>query len=103
MTDLLDLIEARQRRDDGIALVDASEPTAWSRAAEQAIAEFAHAGAPFCAEDVREVVGDPRHPNALGSVFMRAVRSGSLEQVGHVQCVRKQARGRWQPQYRGVR
>jgi hypothetical protein len=101
--DLLTLMQARQRRDDGIALVEDSESSRWQQHAIAVIAELAQDSHPFTSDDVCDVVGRPTHPAAVGALMMRAVRSGRLERVGAVQSTRVLARGRWLPAYVGVR
>lgn len=100
--DLIDIIEARSRRDTGMALASESEMTGWTEAADRAIRELIREGVPFSSDAVCERVGRPYHPAAVGSVFMRAVRSGRLEEVGRVQSTRVEARGRKIPVYVGV-
>lgn len=80
---LLDLETGRTWRDRGIARVDAAEPDVWKRAADRAIEQLAATGEPFTAEDVRRMVGDPSRPNAFGSRFLAAARSGLVHKVGY--------------------
>jgi hypothetical protein len=73
--------EGDRLKAEGIALVEASEPPQWREAAAAAIARLASSGAEFGADDVRAIAGDPQHPNAMGSVFLRAARSGAIQFV----------------------
>jgi hypothetical protein len=101
VTDLVDLMTARTLRDDGLALVEASQSPEWTTAACRCIDELAASGEPFSADDVRAIVGTPLHPRAFGMVFKWAVESDALERVGMVQSKRPEARGRWIVIYRG--
>jgi hypothetical protein len=80
----LDLLEyARLRRDDGMAMAsqaqDETQPN-WSQIAYQAIENIArrqvhiHIDHVLCAG-----VPQPHHPNAWGSVWMRAIRNGIIQ------------------------
>lgn len=99
--DLLDLIEARERRDHGLSLVEESEPSAWQRDALLAITGLAMSGREFSSDVVCQMVGRrPLHCNAVGALMKRAVVSLDLECVGRVQSGRRDARARWLPLYR---
>jgi hypothetical protein len=101
--DLFTIAEARQLRDDGLQLVESSEPQRWQREAEKAIANLAALNVQFSSDDVCEIVGRPERPCAVGAVLMRAVRSGKLVRVGEVQSQRPAARARWLSTYKGSR
>lgn len=101
--DLLDIIEAQERRDHGHARVLSAEPWLWTQAAEGAIADLAASGRPFTSDDVCAIVGRPLHGNAVGAVFRRAVASGALRRAeGMQQSERPAARERWLARYVGV-
>lgn len=79
--------EGETRRDVGMAKVlDASEE--WRDDAMIAIRGLAAERAPFTAEDVRAIVGDPPRPNAMGAVFHLAARRGWIRKVGYRKATR---------------
>jgi hypothetical protein len=98
-----DLFTALEKRDRGMELASLAEPAEWMRAAEALIDEFVRAGHPFTADNVRARIGPPRHANAMGALFKRAVESGTLRRGPMVQSHRPTARGRWLPSYVGAR
>jgi len=80
---LWDLPEGRRLRDEGMARAGEAEDRAgrWREAALRWV-EVLAAGEDFTAEDVREAVGDPVRPNAMGAVFNTARRHGLIVLVG---------------------
>src|SRR6478672_12122711 len=64
-------------RDAGCAAALNHTSQEWRKAADNAIAELAMSVQDFTAEDVRVLAGDPpHHPNAMGSVMIKAMRAG---------------------------
>ena len=72
---ILDLAEARRRRDHGIVIVDKS--AAFAEAADRAIMQAARTWSAFCIDEVWQFVdGDyDVDKRAMGSAIMRAVRA----------------------------
>lgn len=84
MSEQLSLVasDGEARRDRGMARVlDAAAE--WREDALVAIRGLAAEGAPFTAEDVRAIVGDPPRPNAMGAVFHLAARRRWIRKVGY--------------------
>jgi hypothetical protein len=63
---------------------------------------LARNGAEFTAEDVREWVGDPPHPNALGARVLAAVKADIIVRTGYRKATRREAHARVLAVYRGV-
>lgn len=102
MTDLIDIIQARELRDTGTAMADAAERPDWKHRADEAISTLAATGREFTAEDVRQLAGDPLHPNAMGARFLTAARSGVIECVGFTTGTRVPSHARILRRYRGA-
>jgi hypothetical protein len=83
----LDLFaQARKRRDAGMALAADAEREEWKDRAYAALVSVARRSRLVHVDDLlSEFTEEPEHPNAWGSVWMRAVRSGVLRHSG---CVR---------------
>ena len=65
------------------------------------IATLSRNGADFTAEDVRQWVGDPPHPNALGARILSAVKNGIIQCIGYRKATRREAHARILGVYRG--
>lgn len=95
MTDTqLDLLSGAELRDAGTEQVR-SHNEEWAERADVAVGRLAFETKlgereHFCAEDVRLIVGDPPHPNVMGSVFLRAVRRGVIRGVGWKRATRRE-------------
>lgn len=84
MTDFVPLFDTGERRKaEGMALADAAEPGFWRDRADAAIKALAAEQREFTAEDVRKLAGSPTHPNAFGSRFLAAARSGLIRKTGY--------------------
>lgn len=90
MTDQLTLEEGLALKEKGMALASLAEPEPYKQRARGAISYFASLGTPFTAEDVRELVGDPEHPNSLGALFSAAVKVGQIRRWSDRPAVRAQ-------------
>ncbi len=68
----------------GMFRADEAADAGWKARVDAAIEELAASGAPFTAEDVREIAGDPPdHPNAMGARFAAAAQRGLIRSVGY--------------------
>lgn len=56
----------------------------WRAAAFREISIMAGNGLEFTADDIREVIGEPDHPNRWGGVWLAARKSGLIEPTGAV-------------------
>lgn len=56
----------------------------WRKAALREIQIMAGNGLEFTADDIREVIGEPDHPNRWGGVWLAARRAGLIEPTGAV-------------------
>lgn len=65
------------------------------------IAVLSRNGAEFTAEDVRQWVGDPPHPNALGARILAAAKGGIIQCIGYRKATRREAHARVLGVYRG--
>jgi hypothetical protein len=92
---------ARAAREAGMERAEAAEMD-WSERADRAIAHLASTGRPFSPDDVRDLVGDPAHPNAMGGRFMAAVRRRQIERCGWAPSRRESCHAHTGPLYRGV-
>lgn len=73
-------------RDAAIERARRGSSAAWIEAANAAVRGLARRGMPFTADDVWELCAPgTREPRALGSVMMRAAKSGIIRKVGYVQ------------------
>lgn len=69
-------------RDQGMARVLMFTPDEWKARAFEAIVELAKTGEPFTSEQLREIVGDPPKPNAMGSIFNAAAMKKIIVHCG---------------------
>jgi hypothetical protein len=93
-----------QLRDQGAAVVEAFEKahTDWVQRANEALLFLARSGRDFNADDVRDIAGSPLRPNAMGALFLRAVRDKTVVQVGERKMVRPIGHARRTATYRGA-
>ena len=94
-----------QLRDEGTSIVAGNESLhgEWMDAAHRALRELAASGSEFNADQLREKIGDPVRPNAMGAVFLQAVRSKLIEEVGYRKMTRPIGHARRTFVYRGRR
>lgn len=75
-----------EQRDRAMAAVDAHADVDWRCAADELVAELAGRGVPFTADDVVELLEDrgvaTENLAALGPVFQRASRAGTIRKTG---------------------
>lgn len=76
------LFDGRRLRDEGIERVELAEGEEWKEAARAWVARRAAQPGEFNADDLRAVVGSPERPNAMGAVFLWAVKRGLIRMVG---------------------
>lgn len=75
---------ADERRNRGMASAISGQPD-WGETAYLAICDIARRQRTVHVDDVLAVVSaKPRHPNAWGSIWMRAIREGIIERTGLV-------------------
>lgn len=78
-----ELLEGRRLRDEGVERVELAEGEDWKDAARGWLARRAAQPGEFNADDLRAAVGSPERPNAMGAVFLWAVRQGAGADGGH--------------------
>lgn len=105
-TEQLDLLSGPELRDAGTEQVR-NHNEEWAQRADVAVGRLAFETVlgereNFCAEDVRQIVGDPPHPNVMGSVFLRAVRRGVIVGVGWKRATRREGHACRMQIYRGT-
>jgi len=86
-------VEGRELKEQGVDRV-ASRSIDFQDRAALAIGRLAMRGKMFTAEDVRELVGDPPHPNAMGAALRIASREGAIIACGWKEASRGSAHGR---------
>lgn len=80
MTDLFTFAEAKQRRDTGMARAAEAQGEKWSDIAYTAIERVARRQVTVHVDDIlRENIPAPAHPNAFGSVWLRAIKRGIIQ------------------------
>lgn len=80
MTDLFTYAEAKQRRDTGVARAAEAQGPRWVEIAYAAIERVALRQITVHIDDViREGVPKPHHFNAMGSVWLRAIKRGIIQ------------------------
>jgi len=98
--ELEELIERTKDAGAQAALFDpASEE--WAEGALDAIRYFARAGRTFTADDVRNRVGDPPAPGAVGAVFRQASKARLIRPAGWTVTDRVVGHGRDLRQWEG--
>ena len=75
--------EGERLKEEGMAQVALAESPLWIHAADKAVRFLAAIGRPFTADDVRDLAGDPRHPNAFGARLNAHARTGLIRRVGY--------------------
>jgi hypothetical protein len=75
-------VVARQLRDEAFLKVDAATSVDWKFAADRAIANLANQGLEFTADDLRDLVGAPERPGAMGARLAANVKRGVIVPVG---------------------
>lgn len=96
--------EVRHGAEGAQAALDASWPL-WRMAAEEYLDVLATTGREFSADDLVEEVGTPPvtgSPNAIGGLFIAAIRRGLIVPVGYRRSTRKSRHGGVQRVYRGA-
>lgn len=93
-------------RDEGAARVEENQEQdddgEWREAAWTELIRLAVAGVEFNADDIRAEVGSPTRANAMGALFLRAVREGLIERVGERGMTRPIAHARRTATYIGT-
>lgn len=87
----LDLVAAIEARDAGMQDALDHARGRYLNELERAIAQLADSGRTFCADDVRELAGDPPQdtsPNVVGAIVNAAARSGLIVLVGYTHSAR---------------
>lgn len=69
---------AVSERDEALATVDAGVDPVWKMNALNALKRLAIDRPEFCADDLWDVIGQPREPRAAGPVFRRAASEGFI-------------------------
>lgn len=76
------LFEGRRLRDEGVERVELAEGERWKVAARAWVVRRAAMPGEFNADDLRAAVGSPERPNAMGAVFLWAVKQGLIRMTG---------------------
>lgn len=92
-----------QLRDEGCAKVDASSSEEWKNNCDNTICLFAWKGLDFTAEDIRALIPEPPHPNAMGARFLAAIKAEIIERIGYRKAKRPSAHARVLAVYRGCK
>jgi hypothetical protein len=80
---LFDLMSGRERRDAGMDLAEGAEGTAWSVYADGVLKTLAEELPELHTDDLNRCLElHPRHPNAFGGVWMRAIKAGLIRKSG---------------------
>lgn len=69
---------------DRVDLADENTESHWRMEAMHHIEFLASTGREFTADNVRQAVGEPDHPNRWGAVFLAARRAGLIEPTGTI-------------------
>lgn len=69
-------------RDVGMASTLEAAGPEWAELAFAGIRSLANVGEPFTSETLRDLIGDPPRPNAVGAIFARAAKAGLIVKVG---------------------
>lgn len=77
-------------RDLGVYRVSQNTPQTWKDSGLSIIMCLVANGNEITAEDVRDWVGEPPSPNAMGALFLTACRAGIVVKVGYRQAKRPQ-------------
>jgi hypothetical protein len=85
--DQLDIFAAAEaRKQQGMAVADASQPGAWKANVDFVIGRLALTGRPFTSDDVSAITGDSPTGSrgAMGARFNYAARRGVIRRIGYV-------------------
>lgn len=74
---------AKLLRDEGIVRANEAADPWWASCFDTAVAYLASTGIPFTADDCRDLVPPPRHPNQVGARFNAAAKAGVIRQAGY--------------------
>jgi len=77
-----DIDEGERLAREGMDKAWAAEAEAWKCLAWETLVCLANTGQQFNADDIREKIGEPTRPNAMGSLFSKAKRQGLIHIVG---------------------
>jgi hypothetical protein len=80
--DLFEIQEGRRRAEEGMERSWTATSEEWRDVAWDTLIKLANSGKPFNSDDIKERIGPPDHPNAVGSLFSKASRRGIIEVVG---------------------
>jgi hypothetical protein len=85
----MDLSEGQRRKREGIERIGENPAEApWRARALPVLRDLARSGDEFTSEDVTAKVGQPPHPNSVGSLMNTASRQGWIRRSGFVQAER---------------
>ena len=70
-------------RDEGIARANEATDQWWGSCFDTAVEYLASTRIPFTADDVREMIPAPDHPNRVGARFNAAYKAGRIAPVGY--------------------
>lgn len=73
--------KGRKLRDDGMSEAVDAEGNQWASMAYKVMCLIAKTQPTVHVDDVIGAVGQPDHPNAWGSVWMRAIKNGVLQRT----------------------
>lgn len=87
---IMDMADARRRRDKAIDTVEAAADSSWKEAADYAIRKVAATRTEFTTDDIWQVLHDmsieaPREPRALGASMRRAAAAGVIEPTNRIE------------------
>ena len=85
----------------GVDLADENAEPGWAELVDREIEAMARSGNEFTASDLREVCGEPDHPNRWGARFTAAARRGLIESVAARTSSTPSAHGRLVRVWRG--
>jgi transposase InsO family protein len=91
-----------QLRDRGVAKVNANTCDDWKNECDYIIGWLARNGAEFTAEDVRDWIKDPPHPNAMGARFLQAIKTRTITRITYRNAKRPTAHARVLAVYKGI-
>lgn len=94
MTAQLDLLEALQQRDTGIARVTVASDDQDIAVVDQAIREVAARGVEFTSYDIRPLLPVLRSMNLIGARIREAGRRGEIRKLRHEPCKIPSSHGR---------
>jgi hypothetical protein len=75
-------------RDLGVYRVSKNTPQSWRDSGLSVIMTLVANGNEITAEDVRQWIGEPPTPNAMGALFLTACRAGIVTRIGYRQATR---------------